>query len=41
MKRKLLSQMRNEWRSNVWMTVELVVVGTVLFAIAGGLASLA
>ncbi len=35
MKRKLLSQMRNEWRSNVWMSVELIIVGVVLFAIFG------
>ena len=33
MKRKLISQMRNEWRSNVWMSVELIVVGVVLFVI--------
>lgn len=33
MKRKLISQMRNEWRSNVWMSVELIIVGVVLFAI--------
>ena len=33
MKRKLISQMRNEWRSNVWMSVELIVVGVVLFGI--------
>lgn len=25
--------MRNEWRSNVWMSVELIVVGAVLFSI--------
>lgn len=35
MKRKLISQMRNEWRSNVWMSVELIVVGVVLFGILG------
>lgn len=33
MKRKLISQMRNEWRSNVWMMVELVIVGLVLWAV--------
>ena len=33
MKRKLISQMRNEWRSNVWMSVELTIVGAVLFGI--------
>ena len=33
MKRKLISQMRNEWRSNVWMTVELIIVGVVLWVI--------
>lgn len=41
MKRKLLSQMRNEWRSNVWMSVELIIVGVVLFAIFSILASFA
>ena len=35
MKRKLISQMRNEWRSNIWMSVELIVVGVVLFGIFG------
>ena len=30
MKRKLLAQMCHEWRSNIWMTVELLVVGVVL-----------
>lgn len=33
MKRKLIQQMRNEWRSNLWMGVELVIVGLVLWAI--------
>lgn len=33
MKRKLITQMRNEWRSNFWMTVELFVVGLVLWLI--------
>lgn len=33
MKRKLISQMRNEWRSNLWMTVELTIVGVVLWVI--------
>lgn len=33
MKRKLITQMRNEWRSNIWMSVELIIVGVVLFAI--------
>mgnify|MGYP002747073269 CR=1 FL=1 len=40
MKRKLIMQMRNEWRSNVWMMVEILVVGLVLwvsFAILCGL----
>lgn len=26
MKRKLLKQMRNEWRDNVWLVIELAVV---------------
>ena len=30
MKRKLIAQMRNEWRSNIWMIIELVIVLTVL-----------
>ncbi|MDE6207633.1 MAG: hypothetical protein K2M55_07475 [Muribaculaceae bacterium] len=33
MKRKLLQQMRNEWRSNIWMCVELVITGLVLWGI--------
>lgn len=33
MKRKLIQQMRNEWRSNIWMCVELVITGLVLWAI--------
>lgn len=33
MKRKLIQQMRNEWRSNLWMGVELFIVGLVLWAI--------
>lgn len=41
MKRKLISQMRNEWRSNVWMTVELTIVGVVLCIIFSGFAVLA
>lgn len=43
MKRKLITQMRNEWRSNVWMMIELFVVGLVLwivFTIFNGLAVL-
>lgn len=31
MKRKLLQQMRNEWRSNLWMMIELFIVGLVLW----------
>lgn len=26
MKRSLLTQIKNEWRDNIWMTVELAVV---------------
>ena len=33
--------MRNEWRSNVWMTVELIIVGVVLCIIFSGFAVLA
>lgn len=33
MKRKLAAQMRFEWRSNIWMTVELLVVALVLFVV--------
>lgn len=33
MKRKLLTQMRSEWRSNIWMLVELVIVGLVVSGI--------
>lgn len=31
MKRELLKQMRNEWRDNVWMLVELAVVGLAIW----------
>ena len=41
MKRKLISQMRNEWRSNVWMSVELIIVGVVLYVIFGLFATFA
>lgn len=33
MKRKLIMQMRNEWRSNIWMMTELFIVGLVLWLI--------
>ena len=33
MKRKLLQQMRNEWRSNIWMCIELVVTGLILWVV--------
>ncbi len=33
MKRYLLPQMRNEWRSNLWMMIEIAVVAIILFAI--------
>ncbi len=32
MKRKLIQQMRNEWRSNIWMMVELAIVAIVVWA---------
>lgn len=34
MKRKLLTQMRAEWRANIWMAVELLIVSVVLFVLA-------
>lgn len=34
MKRKLLKQMRAEWRANIWMAVELLIVSVVLFVLA-------
>ncbi|MDE6248470.1 MAG: hypothetical protein K2M29_02025 [Paramuribaculum sp.] len=33
MKRKLLSQMCNEWRSNIWLSIELIIVSVVLWVI--------
>lgn len=33
MKRKLTQQMRNEWRNNLWMIIELIIVGGVLWAV--------
>lgn len=38
MKRKLLQQMRHEWRSNIWMSVQLLVTGLVLWFIFSALA---
>lgn len=35
MKRKLLKQMLNEWRSNIWIVIELVIVLLVLQLISG------
>lgn len=32
MKRSLISQMRNEWRSNIWLIVELTVVSVVIWS---------
>lgn len=40
MKRKLIQQMRNEWRSNLWMTVELVIVGLVLWGVSSVFAAI-
>ncbi len=34
MKRKLLTQMRAEWRANIWMAIELLLVSVVLFVLA-------
>ena len=33
MKRNLISQMRNEWRGNIWMIVELTIVSLILWYI--------
>lgn len=33
MSQKLLKQIRNEWRSNIWLCVELLVVSVVLWYI--------
>lgn len=40
MKRKLLKQMLNEWRSNIWIVIELVIVLLVLQLISGILYSI-
>ncbi len=40
MKRRLLTQLCNEWRSNVWMVIELVIVGVVIWAIFSTFATL-
>lgn len=34
MKRKLLKQISNEWRSNLWLAVELLIISSVLWFIA-------
>lgn len=34
MKRKLLKQISNEWRSNLWLAVELLIISSVLWYIA-------
>lgn len=34
MKRNLLNQMRAEWRANIWMAVEMLIVSVVLFVLA-------
>ena len=33
MKRNLLSQMKNEWRENIWIIIELAVVGLAIWAL--------
>lgn len=33
MKRRLLYQMRNEWRSNIWMIIQLLIVSVILWGI--------
>lgn len=37
MKRKLLKQISNEWRSNLWLTVELLIVSVVMWYITDAL----
>ena len=39
MKRKLLNQMLNEWRPNIWLVLELVIVVCVLYALFSSLYS--
>ena len=33
MEKKLLKQMKNEWRSNLWLALELLVVSVVMWYI--------
>lgn len=33
MKRRLLTQIRAEWRSNIWLAIELTIISVVLFYI--------
>ena len=33
MKRKLLKQITNEWRSNLWLAIELLLISVVLWYI--------
>lgn len=33
MKRRLIKQMRNEWRSNLWMSIELLIVSVIVWFI--------
>lgn len=40
MNRNLASQMRHEWRDNIWMVVELVIVLVVVCVLSGGLYSI-
>ena len=40
MKRSLLTQMRNEWRSNMWMIIQLVIVSVILWFLFIGVWSL-
>ncbi|MDE6186582.1 MAG: ABC transporter permease, partial [Duncaniella sp.] len=37
MKRKLLKQIRNEWRTNVWLAIELLIVSVVMWYIIDNL----
>lgn len=37
MKRKLLKQILNEWQSNLWLAIELLIVGVVIWYLADGI----
>lgn len=37
MTKKLFTQMRNEWRSNIWLAVELLIISLILWVVSMGL----